>query len=99
MFRRKNYMIAVFVLFLIVCASCLPSITLAQDEANDAKIIERYKLMLSRKPKEGSNSTQRISLHASSSQTYFVNKNSTNKPSRSTRRSFSSKQMTRIACA
>ncbi len=26
----------------------------AQDEANDAKIIERYKLMLSRKPKEGS---------------------------------------------
>ena len=54
MFRRKNYMIAVFVLFLIVCASCLPSITLAQDETDDAKIIERYKLMLSRKPKEGS---------------------------------------------
>ncbi len=26
----------------------------AQDETNDAKIIERYKLMLSRKPKEGS---------------------------------------------
>ena len=54
MFREKNYMIAIFILFLIVCASCLPSITFAQDEANDAKIIERYKLMLSRKPKEGS---------------------------------------------
>ena len=38
----------------IVCALCLPSITFAQDETNDAKIIERYKLMLSRKPKEGS---------------------------------------------
>ena len=54
MFKRRNHTIAIFVLFLIVCASCLPSITLAQDETNDAKIIERYKLMLSRKPKEGS---------------------------------------------
>ena len=54
MFKRKNYTIAIFVLFLIVCALCLPAITLAQDEANDAKIIERYKRMLSRKPKEGS---------------------------------------------
>ncbi|RKU18683.1 hypothetical protein C6503_09100 [Candidatus Poribacteria bacterium] len=54
MFKRKNHTFAIFVLFLIVCALCLPSITLAQDEANDAKIIERYKLMLSRKPKEGS---------------------------------------------
>ena len=54
MFKRKNHTIAIFVLFLIACALCLPSITLAQDEANDAKIIERYKLMLSRKPKEGS---------------------------------------------
>ena len=54
MFKRKNHTIAIFVLFLIICASCLPSLTLAQDEANDAKIIERYKRMLSRKPKEGS---------------------------------------------
>jgi len=54
MFKQKNHTIAIFVLFLIVCASCLPSITFAQDETNDAKIIERYKLMLSRKPKEGS---------------------------------------------
>ena len=54
MFKRKNHTIAIFVLFLIVCASCLPFITLAQDETDDAKIIERYKLMLDRKPKEGS---------------------------------------------
>ena len=54
MFGQKNYMIAVFVLSFIVCALCLPAITLAQDETDDAKIIERYKLMLSRKPKEGS---------------------------------------------
>ena len=54
MFGQKNYMIAVFVLSFIACALCLPSITLAQDETDDAKIIERYKLMLSRKPKEGS---------------------------------------------
>ena len=54
MFREKNYTIPVFVLSFIVCALCSISIALAQDEANDAKIIERYKLMLSRKPKEGS---------------------------------------------
>ena len=54
MFKRKNHTIAIFVLFLIVCASCLPFVTLAQDETDDAKIIERYKLMLDRKPKEGS---------------------------------------------
>ena len=54
MFKQKNDRIAVFVLSFIVCALCSISIVLAQDEANDAKIIERYKLMLSRKPKEGS---------------------------------------------
>ncbi len=54
MFRRKNYMIAVFVLSFTACALCLPSITFAQEGTDDAKIIERYKLMLNRKPKEGS---------------------------------------------
>ena len=54
MFGCEKHTIAVFVLSFIVCALCLPSITFAQDETNDAKIIERYKLMLSRKPKEGS---------------------------------------------
>ena len=54
MFKRKNHTIAIFVLFLIVCALCLPSITFAQEVTDDAKIIERYKLMLNRKPKEGS---------------------------------------------
>ena len=54
MFGRKRPTIAVYVLCLIVCSSGFTSITLAQDETDDAKIIERYKLMLSRKPKEGS---------------------------------------------
>ena len=45
----------------VVASLCLIFFTLhlspsvfAQDATNDAKIIERYKLMLSRKPKEGS---------------------------------------------
>ena len=54
MFRREKHTIAAFVLSFIVCTLCFISITLAQDETDDAKIIERYKLMLSRKPKEGS---------------------------------------------
>ena len=54
MFRRQKHTIAVYVLCFIVCSLYFASITLAQDEANDAKIIERYKRMLSRKPKEGS---------------------------------------------
>ena len=53
MFRREKHTIAAFVLSFIVCTLCFISITLAQDETDDAKIIERYKLMLSRKPKEG----------------------------------------------
>ena len=54
MFGRLKHTIAVLVLLFIVCALCFISITLAQDVTDDAKIIERYKLMLSRKPKEGS---------------------------------------------
>ena len=54
MSRRKNDIIAVFVLSFIVCALCLPSTTFAQKVTDDAKIIERYKQMLNRKPKEGS---------------------------------------------
>ena len=54
MFKEKKHTIAVHALCFIVCALCFTSITLAQDETDDTKIIERYKLMLSRKPKEGS---------------------------------------------
>ena len=54
MFGCEKHTIAVLVLSFIVCALCLASITFAQEVTDDAKIIERYKLMLSRKPKEGS---------------------------------------------
>lgn len=53
MFERRQQQIA-----LIVCLLCLvPFLSpplLAQNQASDDKIIQRYKLMLSRKPKEGS---------------------------------------------
>ena len=54
MFGEKNYRIAVCVLYLLSCTLYLSSMTAAQDVMSDEKIIERYKLMLSRKPKEGS---------------------------------------------
>ncbi|MDE0685598.1 MAG: tetratricopeptide repeat protein [Candidatus Poribacteria bacterium] len=54
MLGRKKHRIAVCVLYFTACTLCFTTITLAQDETNDAKIIERYKLMLNRKPKEGS---------------------------------------------
>ena len=54
MLKEKKHTIAVHALCFIVCALCFTPITLAQDVTDDAKIIERYKLMLSRKPKEGS---------------------------------------------
>ena len=54
MLKEKKHTIAVHALCFIVCALCFTAITLAQDVTDDAKIIERYKLMLSRKPKEGS---------------------------------------------
>ena len=51
--QRKSQVI-VFSLCLIFFTLYLSPLLLAQDATNDAKIIERYKLMLSRKPKEGS---------------------------------------------
>lgn len=50
MFGREKRAIVVCVLYLVACTFYLSSMTFAQDE----KIIERYKLMLSRNPKEGS---------------------------------------------
>ncbi len=43
----------VFFVFLISYTLCFTSIITAQDEVPDEKIIERYKLMLRQKPKEG----------------------------------------------
>ena len=54
MSNRKKRVISVCTVSFIACILCFISITLAQDEASDAKIIERYKSMLNRKPKEGS---------------------------------------------
>ena len=54
MFRRKKYVISVFIVSLIAYILCLTSTTFAQEATDDAKIIERYKQMLNRKPKEGS---------------------------------------------
>ncbi len=54
MYRRQNYLIIVFALYLFAFFLCYNPLTFAQDAADDEKIIERYKLMLSRKPKEGS---------------------------------------------
>ena len=53
MFRREKCVISVGIVSLIAYILCFISITLAQDETGDAKIIERYKQMLNRKPKEG----------------------------------------------
>ncbi len=54
MFGRAKYSIALCVLCLLFSTLLLSPIILAQDATNDAKIIERYKLMLNQKPKEGS---------------------------------------------
>ena len=54
MFERKIHPIVVCVLYLLSCTLYLSSTTHAQNEASDEKIIERYKQMLERKPKEGS---------------------------------------------
>ena len=53
MFERHKQPIA-FILFLYCLVSVLLPIAHAQDEAVDEKIVERYKQMLERKPKEGS---------------------------------------------
>ena len=55
MFRYEKQRFAACVLCLIIChVLCLTAMVLAQNEVTDEKIIERYKLMLNRKPKEGS---------------------------------------------
>ena len=54
MFGSEKYVTTLFVLCFIVCALCFTSIAFAQEAIDDAKIIERYKQMLNRKPKEGS---------------------------------------------
>ena len=54
MFERKNRLV-LFILCFLCHMLVLLSTVLAQDaDATDEKIIERYKLMLERKPKEGS---------------------------------------------
>ena len=52
--KREKCVITVCIVSLIACLLCLISVTFAQDETSDAKIIERYKSMLNRTPKEGS---------------------------------------------
>ncbi len=54
MFGREKSSIALCVLYILFFSLSTSPIILAQDETDDAKIIERYKLMLSRNPKEGS---------------------------------------------
>lgn len=54
MYNRQYTFIIVFVLYLFVFSFSNNLITFAQDSVDDERIIERYKLMLSRKPKEGS---------------------------------------------
>ena len=51
--REKSHVVASLLCLIFFILSVSP-LLFAQDEANDTKIIERYKLMLSRKPKEGS---------------------------------------------
>ena len=50
MFAKEKYAIVACVLYLISCTLYFSTIAFAQDE----KVIDRYKLMLSRNPKEGS---------------------------------------------
>ena len=54
MFERKTPRIVGCLLCFVAYVLCHSSMTFAQDEATDEKIIQRYKQMLKRKPKEGS---------------------------------------------
>ena len=54
MSRREKCVISVCIVSLIAYILCFTSIAFAQEATDDAKIIERYKQMLNRKPKEGS---------------------------------------------
>ena len=53
MFERQKQPV-VFILYLCCLVTVLSPIAHAQDEVVDEKIVERYKQMLERKPKEGS---------------------------------------------
>ena len=52
--RKKQRSYRVSPLFRSPTLLCYSSMTFAQDEATDEKVIQRYKQMLKRKPKEGS---------------------------------------------
>ena len=54
MLERKTHQVVVCLLCLATYLLCHSSMTFAQEEASDEKIIQRYKQMLKRKPKEGS---------------------------------------------
>ena len=54
MYVRKVYRIIACVLSLVWCTLSLSSFTFSQNETSDAKVIDRYKQMLERKPKAGS---------------------------------------------
>ena len=54
MYRQQNSFIFLYILCLLVFLLCDNPTIFAQDVSNDEQIIERYKLMLKRKPKEGS---------------------------------------------
>ncbi len=54
MYRRQNNYIFLYILCLLGVLLCNNPTIFAQDVSNDEQIIERYKLMLNRKPKEGS---------------------------------------------
>ena len=54
MLKQEKFQIVASLLCLIFFTLSVSPTLFAQDETNDAKIIERYKRMLSRKPKEGS---------------------------------------------
>ena len=54
MLERKTHQVVVCLLCLASYLLCHSSMTFAQDEATDEKVIQRYKQMLKRKPKEGS---------------------------------------------
>ena len=54
MSKREKCVMSVCTVSLIAYILCFTVITVAQNETDDAQIIERYKQMLNRKPKEGS---------------------------------------------
>ena len=50
----KKYTILFCIISVIITSLFISNLSFSQDEATDEKIIERYKLMLNQKPKEGS---------------------------------------------